>query len=180
MQISYTTVVVVYTQPMSDAHWHLILTHIPILGVPAGLALLVWGLLKKSADLRTAALVAFILCAVFAFLAKQTGEGAEEQIEHFPGFSKTLVHEHEEMAEKASLLTGILGVTSFVLLIAHQRGRELPKATYPVVVALALTCSGVLAYTGALGGPISHSEIRGDALTPGVPAQASQVEREED
>ena len=67
-----------------------------------------------------------------------------------------------------------------MLLIAHQRGRELPKATYPVVVALALTCSGVLAYTGALGGPISHSEIRGDALTPGVPAQASQVEREED
>lgn len=62
---------------MSIAHWHLVLTHIPILGVPAALALLLWGLFKKSSDLRNVALFVFILCGIFSLLAKQTGEGAE-------------------------------------------------------------------------------------------------------
>lgn len=154
---------------MSSAHWHLILTHLPIVGVPVGLLLLVWGMWKKSEDLRCAALVAFVLCGALAFFAKQTGDGAEDQIEKVPGFSKSIVHQHEEMADKAFLLTAILAVTSLGVLVAG-RGRTLPRPTYPVVLLLALGSSGLLVYTGALGGEIRHTEIRGEFFSAGLPA----------
>ena len=163
---------------MSSAHWHLVLTHLPIVGVPAGLALLVWGMWKKSQELRCAALVAFILCGVLAFCAKQTGEGAEEQIEKLPGFSESIAHEHEEMADKAFLLTAVLAVASLAVLVAG-RGRTLPQATYPVVLVLALGSAGLLAYTGALGGEIRHSEIRGEFFSPGQSAANSASAGEE-
>ena len=163
---------------MSSAHWHLILTHLPIIGVPAGLALLVWGMWKKSDDLRCAALVAFILCGVLAFCAKQTGEGAEEQIDKVPGFSKSIVHEHEEMADKAFLVTAVLAVASLGALVAGRR-RALPKATYPVVLTLAVASAGLLIYTGALGGEIRHTEIRGEGFSSGQAATNPAAESED-
>lgn len=146
---------------MTTAHWHLILTHLPIVGVPTGLALLLWGMLKKSEDLKSAALVAFLVCGLLAFFAKQTGEGAEEQIEKLPGFSKSIVHQHEEMGDKAFLVSAVLAVASLGALLARRR-RALPAPTYPLVLALALASSGLLIYTGALGGEIRHTEIRGE------------------
>jgi len=163
---------------MSSAHWHLVLTHLPIVGVPAGLALLVWGMWKKSEDLRCAALVAFILCGALAFFAKQTGDGAEDQIEKVPGFSKSIVHEHEEMADKAFLLTAVLAVASLGVLVAGRR-RTLPAPTYPVILMLALGSSGLLVYTGALGGQIRHTEIRGESFCPGQPAASPLAETDD-
>lgn len=162
---------------MSSAHWHLVLTHVPILGVPAGLALLAWGYWKKSPDLRSAALVAFILCGLLAFFAKQTGDGAEDQIEQMAGFSKSLVHQHEEMADKAFLLTAGLALASLGVLLAGQR-RTLPRATYPALLVLGLASAGLLAYTGALGGEIRHTEIRGEFFAPAQPAAnlATEIE----
>ena len=146
---------------MTTAHWHLILTHLPIVGVPAGLALLLWGMLKKSEDLKNAALVAFLLCGLLAFFAKQTGEGAEEQIENLPGFSKNIVHQHEEMADKAFLLSAALAITALGTLVVKRRG-AVPAPVYPVVLALALATSALMVYTGELGGEIRHTEIRGE------------------
>jgi len=163
---------------MSSAHWHLVLTHLPIVGVPAGLALLVWGMWKKSEDLRCAALVAFVLCGALTFFAKQTGDGAEDQIEKVPGFSKSIVHQHEDMADKAFLLTAVLAVASLGVLVAG-RGRTLPTATYPVVLILALGSAGLLVYTGALGGEIRHTEIRGESFSPGQAAANPAAETDD-
>lgn len=145
---------------MTTAHWHLVLTHLPIVGVPAGLALLVWGMVRRSQDLKTAALLAFLFCGALAFFAQQTGEGAEEQIEDLPGFSKTIVHRHEEMADKACLLSALLALTSLGALVARQKV-ALPQPTYPLILTLAVASSLLLVYTGALGGEIRHTEIRG-------------------
>jgi hypothetical protein len=158
---------------MSTAHWHLILTHIPILGVPAALALLMWGLYKKSCDLRNVALFVFVLCGVFSFAAEQTGEGAEDQIKKNLEFSKSITHQHEEMGEKAAIVTGLLGLAALGTFGLSLRRKPLPAATFPVLIALALGSSGTLLYTGALGGPVRHSEIRADSLTPGVPTNGA-------
>ena len=164
---------------MSSAHWHLVLVHIPIVGVPFGLALLMWGLWRRSQDVRSAALVVFILCGLVAFQAKQTGDGAEEQLEKLPDFSKTLVHQHEEMADKAFLLTGALALASLAAMVATRGGREMPRFASPLLLALALSSSAALAYTGSLGGEIRHTEIRGDSLSPAVPTTGSERARED-
>lgn len=167
---------------MSQAHWHLVLTHIPILGIPGGLLLLLWGLWRRSQDLKEVALVVFLVCGLMTWPAKETGEGAEEQIEKLPEFSKSLVHEHEEMAEKATLLSQILAASSLLALVASRRG-NLPKPAVGVILALAAGSSGLLFYTGALGGPIRHSEIRGESSvpqsSPGQNSNPSESAREE-
>lgn len=162
---------------MSQAHLHLILTHIPILGIPAALLLLLWGLWKRSQDLKEVALVVFLVCGLLTWPAKETGEKAEDQIERIPEFSKSLVHEHEEMAEKATLLSQILAVSSLLALVASRRG-QLPKPATAIIVVLAAGSSALLFYTGALGGPIRHSEIRGESSVP-MPASGPNTERSE-
>ncbi|MEO6149344.1 MAG: hypothetical protein ABIP28_04245 [Mucilaginibacter sp.] len=42
------------------------------------------------------------------FIALQTGEGAEEVVEHLQGVNKKLIHEHEEQAETFAILSHIL------------------------------------------------------------------------
>lgn len=155
---------------MSIAHWHLVLVHLPILGVPLGLLLLSLGLLRRNEDLRRLACVGFMICAMAAWLAQQTGEGAEEQIEHRPAFSESAVHQHEEMAEKSTTITIILALVATGVLIQSLRGKTLPPAVTPLILTLAVVSSGMLFYTGALGGQVGHPEIRGDSLSPVFPA----------
>ena len=60
---------------MTTAHWHLILTHLPIVAIPFATTLLLVGMAKDSRDLRNAALIAFVLCGLLTFFARQTGDG---------------------------------------------------------------------------------------------------------
>lgn len=46
---------------MSATHLHLVLNHVPILGIPFGIALLLMGVLRHSEELKRAALVTFSL-----------------------------------------------------------------------------------------------------------------------
>lgn len=148
---------------MTTAHWHLILTHLPIVSIPFAATLLLVGVARNSRDLRNAALVAFVVCGLLTILAKQTGDGAEDQVRNVPGFVKSIVHQHENMADKAVLLTSLLAIVSLGTLVA-QRGRTLPGASYPAILVLAVSASAVLIYTGALGGQIRHTEIRSDSV----------------
>lgn len=149
---------------MTTAHWHLILTHLPIVAVPFAALLLLAGVGRKSRDLRNAALVAFVICGLFTFFAKQTGDGAEGQIEELPGFVKSLVQQHEDIADKTFVLTSLLSIVSLGVLVA-QSGRTLPGASYPAILVLAVGASASLIYTGALGGKIRHTEIRSENVS---------------
>lgn len=144
---------------MSAAHFHLILNHLPILGVPFGIALLASGVLRKTEELKRAALVTFALAALFTIPVFYTGEPAEETIEHLPGVSESLIHDHEELAEISMGLMVLLGISSLGTLIVFRR-REIPGSAQAAVLIVALVGAGSLALTGAAGGEIRHSEIR--------------------
>ncbi len=70
---------------MNQAHFHLILNHLPILGILFGLIILTGGFLTKNAAVKRTALGMFVLSAIFAIPAYLTGEGAEEVVENLPG-----------------------------------------------------------------------------------------------
>lgn len=144
---------------MTTAHWHLILTHLPIVAIPFAAVLMLAGIRKNSHDLRKAALIAFVFCGAATFFAKQTGDGAEDQVENLPGFSRSIVQQHESMADRAFVLTSLLAVVALVAL-GVQRRRALPVASDLAILGLAIAASAVLIYTGALGGQIRHTEIR--------------------
>lgn len=152
---------------MNDAHFHLAVNHLPIVGIMIGLLVLIAGLLTKKIDIKLTAFGIFIFSAVTAAIANYTGEGAEEIVEDMVGISETLIHTHEEQAETFLIFTTILGILSVIGLFA-----ELKKFAYAryitVLILLTAVAAGVIAkFVGTSGGEIRHIEIRAtDNLIP--------------
>ena len=65
---------------MNLTHLHLALNHLPVLGPAFALALLLFGVWRRSEDIKKAALGAFLLIAVFSVPAYMTGEPAEDGV----------------------------------------------------------------------------------------------------
>ena len=70
---------------MDQAHIHLLIVHLPLFGAFFGMLVLAHGLWHKSEQTSIAAFNVFIISAIGAAIAKFTGEGAEEAVEHIPG-----------------------------------------------------------------------------------------------
>lgn len=149
---------------MDTAYIHLLLNHLPVLGVPFGLLLLAAGMIRKSSDLQRAALVTFALAALFTVPVYLTGDPAEEKVEHIAGVSHHQIHEHEERAEISLIATSVLGVLSLGALIGW-RGRDLPSAPLGALAVLALLTFGSLVLTAKAGGEIRHTEFSGAVVT---------------
>jgi Domain of unknown function (DUF5666) len=74
---------------MNAAHLHLILNHVPVLGVVFAGLLLGTALWYRSAQFQRVALVAMVGSALVAVPVYLTGERAEEAVEHVAGVSET-------------------------------------------------------------------------------------------
>ncbi|QDA61491.1 hypothetical protein [Hymenobacter jejuensis] len=150
---------------MNEAHIHLILNHTPILGSLFGLVLMLTGMIRQNAVVLRTGLVTLVVAAVLAMPTQLTGEGAEKVVEHQPGVSRSLLHEHEEAAELAFWVlsaTGALALGS-VLLLNHQHRRAALLARF--ALAGALLSFGLMARAGNLGGQIMHPETRSDFVS---------------
>ncbi len=152
------------------------MVHVPIVVTPTALLLLAWGAVRQSRELQSAALAMFLLCAVANVVSKQSGERAEDQLEHRVDVSfgnEALQHEHEEMAEKATAVGLLLGALSLWGMLRSRPSTALLASQ----LALGLVATGLLAYTGYLGGQIRHSEIR-DSPGPSTPATSPASSQE--
>ncbi|HEX8280690.1 MAG TPA: hypothetical protein VF551_04895, partial [Chthoniobacterales bacterium] len=83
---------------MNPAHLHVILNHIPVVGVPIGFGLLFYGLLRKSAEVKRASLLVFIAMALIAIPTFLAGKAAEDVVEHLPDVREELIENHERAA----------------------------------------------------------------------------------
>lgn len=146
---------------MNGAHLHLILTHIPIVGMPLTFFLLLWGQWRSSREIEKTAFFAFGLLACLTVWVNSTGEGAETVLKALPDYPRPWVHQHEAMADKASVATVLTGLLSFVAFFKKESSKKLAA----VVLCCALASSFLLVLTGALGGQIRHVEIRQDRLS---------------
>tara|TARA_R110002033_G_scaffold77030_1_gene128720 strand:- start:30237 stop:30725 length:489 start_codon:yes stop_codon:yes gene_type:complete len=148
---------------MNDAHFHLVVNHLPIVGVLIGFLVLLAGLIMKKPQIKNAALGIFIFSALTAIVAFLTGEGAEEIVENLPGISETLIHKHEEYAELFLAMMQILGVTSLITLFLQYKKLPFSKYGFVLILLLSMVTMGIAKYVGTSGGEITHIEIRSDA-----------------
>ncbi len=153
---------------MNATHLHLILNHLPVLGTAFGLGLLLFGLWRRSSELKKTALGIFVLVALAAVPVYLTGEPAEDGVESLPGVSKPGIEQHEKAAGVALTVAVVLGVGSLGGLIYFRRGRLLPAWFSISLLVPALTASGLFLWTANLGGQIRHSEIRAGSNLPAV------------
>lgn len=165
---------------MSGAHVHLLLTHIPVVGVVFGILILAYALLRRKNETTQVALAVFVMSGLAAIGVYLTGEGAEESVEHLVGISHALIEQHEEAAVVALVTTLLLGAVSGVGLWLSRK--RLPRWFSGATLALALVVGGVLAWTADLGGQINHPEIRPEATSfaPATDAEEADQEYEDD
>jgi len=157
----------------SGAHLHLFVNHAPIFGALFALATIIVSFFWKGAGdvLRRVALLFLIFTALAAVVADKSGDPAEDAIRGFPGVRRAVIHEHEEMGDKAYLVAGIVGVLSIGALVRWRRTPIPSGASYGTLLGAAVV-SGMMVYTGLLGGRVRHTEVRPGA----TPADAVYIE----
>ena len=145
---------------MNAAHLHLLLNHIPVIGIPIIGVLLVLAVAVKQQALVRIALGFTVVLALFTVPVYLSGEPAEEIVEDLPGVPHAVLEEHEEIAKVTFVATEVLGALALLgLALAWKRGR-VPKPLAYGSLVLVLIASGLLARTAYLGGQIRHTEIR--------------------
>jgi hypothetical protein len=149
---------------MNAAHLHLILNHVPVLGVPFCLVLLVIGIVQKNGQLMRLAHVLAVGVALVTIPVFLTGEPAEEIVEHLPGVAERLIEAHESAAETAMILTLVSGVLSLCKLLSFEFLKPAQRWVTLLVVLTLAASAGLLGYAANLGGQIRHTELRGEAV----------------
>ena len=151
---------------MNQAHLHLIVNHVPIVGSLFAAVLLGVGVFRHHPDLTKAGLVAVLAAGLLCLPAQLTGEGAAAIAQNLPRVSRALIHNHAEAAELGFwVLETAAALALFGLLLLKNNS---PKARLLSVLTLAaaVLSFGLLARAGNLGGQIRHTEIREGFGTP--------------
>ncbi|WP_159022639.1 hypothetical protein [Formosa sp. L2A11] len=150
---------------MNDAHLHLVVNHLPIVGVLIGFLVLLVGLIMKKPQVKNTALGIFIFSALTSIIAFYTGDGAEEIVENLSGISETLIYKHEEYAELFLSIMQVLGVVSLITLFLQYKKMPFSKYGFMLILLLSTVSMGVAKYVGTSGGEITHIEIRSNRNT---------------
>jgi hypothetical protein len=149
---------------MNPAHWHLLLTHVPVMGAVFTVLLLAVALPSRSPAVRRLALAAVVVVALLGLPTYFTGEGAEEAVEALPGISEAVIERHEDAAGRALIALEVAGALALLGLVGTARARRVPTWLVAGMLLVTLAGAGLLGWTANLGGQIRHPEIRAGAV----------------
>ena len=151
---------------MNWAHAHIIINHIPVLGVTGGIMLLVYAMIRKSEEATMLSFVLFSLVALATIAVFTAGHLAEDVVKDLPGVTENYIGRHEEMASVALVLTEILGILCIAGLFLLRKRGAIPRWLMVSVLVAALIALTAVGITANLGGQIRHTEIRSEAASP--------------
>ena len=158
---------------MSGVYIHLILNHVPVIGILAMLPVLAWGIWRRSEEVARVGLAMLFVLAVVTVVVYLTGEPAEEAVEGLAAVSESLIERHEEAALLATVAFAVAGALALAALIRFRR-RPLPLGVARGLLVVALVPAAVVAWTANLGGEIRHTEIRAADVTGAVAADQDE------
>lgn len=145
---------------MTSAHWHLMLNHVPLLGLLFGTGLLTYGLWGAYENVQKGSLALLAVAGLSAVAVYLTGEPAEEVIEGLAGVSHEALEAHEGFGIVALTAGLVTGLSALGALLYGRLRRSIARWTVILTLGLAVVSIGFLAYTANLGGKISHPELR--------------------
>jgi len=160
---------------MDIAYLHVAINHLPIMGVPILLALLLLGMWSGSESIKRAALLGFVALGVATVAVFLAGKGGEDFVERLPDVSHDAIERHERMATVALVAVEGLALLSLLVFVRsgggallRRRGerhsaRTVAAGAAGLVVLVAIAATGLLGYTGRLGGQIRHTEFAAGA-----------------
>lgn len=147
---------------MNQAHFHLMINHLPIIFPIVGVLVLVSGMIIRSEITLRIAYFIFIAGALTAVPSMITGEEAEDQMETvLSEDSEAYIEQHEESAEAFATAGYVLVLLSIIGLWASFKDKHWRFAPF-VILLLALATLFLGSKTGTSGGGIRHTEIRAE------------------
>lgn len=159
---------------MNAPQVHLMMNHVPVIGVLFAVLALAIGLLWRSAAVLRLALAVLVLVALAAIPVFLSGEPAEETLEDLAGVSHASIESHGDAAKPVMIGLELLGLVALVALLRYRARVVAPRLAALLLVAV-IALGGALAWTAHLGGKIRHPELRGGAVSA---AEAGAVEAE--
>ena len=156
---------------LSMEHVHVLLNHLPIIGLAMGILALVLALMHHSRKTEMVALILVLVAAASAWPVNFTGQRAYKTVRGFADDGGAdWLDTHMERAEKAAPAFYALALLTAAALIAPHKW---PRTTRPLAVAtlaLALLCEGASGWIALAGGQIRHPEFR----TKAPPAELTE------
>ena len=149
---------------MNLAHLHLLLNHVPTIGLGIAGGLHVAALLKKSEDLKQASFVGFYLLGLAAIPAYLTGGAAQVVLQDQPGVSRDVMAAHQDAALLALIAMEIMAFVAWAALWRFRRWHEAG------VLVLAVVTFGLMASAANIGGHIRHPEILAEGMAAPGPS----------
>ncbi|HEY9758728.1 MAG TPA: hypothetical protein V6C97_26410 [Oculatellaceae cyanobacterium] len=146
---------------MNLVHVHLLLNHVPVIGVILGMLLLATSLIRKNAEWMKAALGIFLISGLIGVPVFLTGESAEEAVEGRMGVSEAVIEKHEDSAKPAMILLQVLAAAALVSMFLVRGTPTLSRmrSVSMLLIALSLVTTLFAGRAANLGGQIRHPEI---------------------
>jgi uncharacterized membrane protein len=141
------------------AHIHLVLTHIPVIGIGVVIVFLLAGLARRSRELKWVSLQMFVALALLSIAVYLTGSPASHQMRELPGISRETIHHHSSVADFAFGGMEVLGALSLGAMVKFRNSAAIPVRIVAALLGLALVVLVLMLWTANLGGRIRHPEI---------------------
>jgi uncharacterized membrane protein len=151
---------------MNQAHFHLVVNHLPIILPIGGVIVLVGGIFVRSEIVKRMAYLLFSIAALSTVASMSSGEGAEEVVENIAGVTENFIHEHEEKAEVFAVFSYLLGALSLIGMWASWKSKGFATILSYAILILSLVVIFLGKQTGTSGGEIRHTEIRSGQSVP--------------
>ena len=154
---------------MNAAHVHLMLNHVPLLGIVFALLLIAWGRWRDSDEVVRAALALMTLVGVVGVVVFFSGENAEDIVEELAGVDHDTIEAHEEVGRLAMISGLVLGVLSGIGLWLYRK-TPVNRSYVWVILVVGLVVFGVFGYAAFQGGKIQHEEVERLSAVAGIVA----------
>jgi len=150
---------------MTAPYTHIVIVHLPVVGLIFTLAVTLLGLFLDDRRLILIGCAFTVMCAVGAAVAYGSGPPAFDQLRG--GLDKTTVAlaEKHAIVGRAAFIGAILaGVVALQGLLRTAAADGPSPWLVRVLAALLIIVTGLMAWTAHLGGGIRHPEARRDTL----------------
>jgi uncharacterized membrane protein len=163
---------------MDLTHLHLLLNHVPTVGMIITTGLFLLSLATRREHLKEASLVLFLGIALVTIPTYVTGNAAAEKICKLssasapcqdPTVLRAFIEAHEGAAFPAMLLMELVGAFAWLGLWQYRRSRQVPVWNTVIILILSLAAFAAVTRAADLGGDIRHPEIREAGEAPGPP-----------
>ena len=148
---------------MTLAHLHLVMNHVPTVGVVVVLGLLLLAFARRSEHLTHAGLELLFVIALLTLPVYISGVAAYYELRSLEEISLEAVRMHQDAALVGFALTELAGFGGWVALWQSRRRGRPARGLVAAVTVLLVVALAVMGRAANLGGEIRHPEIRAAA-----------------